>query len=111
MDRYQRHGDRRAAHRYYLGGAVTRWVAWLLALGAGAVFGARLPAALRLEFVVPLYLVGEVVRRLADRATRLAALSAAVAAVVTISAPLHLNVVLGIVAGLVAGAAVAARSG
>jgi len=111
MDRYQRHGDRHDAHRYYLGGAITLWVAWLLALGAGAVFGARLPTALRLEFVIPLYLVGEVVRRLDDRATRRAALTAAAVAVVASSAPLHLGVVLGIVTGLIAGATVRERNG
>jgi predicted branched-subunit amino acid permease len=100
IDRYQRPGDRSNAHRYYLGGAITLWVAWLLAIGAGATLGTQLPAALHLEFVIPLYLVGEIVPKLADRATRRAALTAAVVAVVAISAPMHLGVVLAIVAGL-----------
>lgn len=100
IDRYQRPGDRSDAHMYYLGGAITLWVGWLLAIGAGATLGAQLPAALHLEFVIPLYLVGEIVPKLGDRATRRAALTAAVVAVVAISAPMHLGVVLAIVAGL-----------
>jgi predicted branched-subunit amino acid permease len=109
IDRYQRPGDSTDAHRYYLGGAITLWIAWLLAIGAGATLGAQLPAALHLEFVIPLYLVGEIVPKLRDRATRRAALTAAVVAVVAISAPLHLGVVLAIVAGL--GAALTVTEG
>ena len=107
MDRYQRSGDRHDAHTYYLGGAITLWVGWLLAIGAGATLGTQLPAALHLEFVIPLYLVGEIVPKLVDRATRRAALTAAVVAVVAISAPMHLGFVLAIVAGL--GAAMTVR--
>jgi len=109
IDRYQRPGDSTDAHRYYLGGAITLWIAWLLAIGAGATLGAQLPAALHLEFVIPLYLVGEIVPKLADRATRRAALTAAAVAVVAISAPLHLGVVFAIVAGL--GAALTVTEG
>src|SRR5918994_1374359 len=36
IDRYQRPGDRDDAHTYYLGGAITLWVTWLLALRAAA---------------------------------------------------------------------------
>jgi predicted branched-subunit amino acid permease len=109
IDRYQRPGDGTDAHRYYLGGAITLWIAWLLAIGAGATLGAQLPAALHLEFVIPLYLVGEIVPKLGDRATRRAALTAAAVAVVAISAPLHIGVVLAIVAGL--GAALTVTEG
>ena len=107
IDRYQRPGNRAGAHRYYLGGAITLWLTWLLAIGVGATLGTQLPAALHLEFVIPLYLVGELVPKLADRATRRAILTAAVVAVVAISAPLHLGVVLAIAAGL--GAALTVR--
>jgi predicted branched-subunit amino acid permease len=107
IDRYQRPGDRGDAHRFYLGGAITLWVTWLLAIGAGATLGAQLPAALHLELVIPLYLVGEIVPKLADRAARRAILTAVVVAVVAFSAPMHLGVVLAIVAGL--GAALTVR--
>jgi predicted branched-subunit amino acid permease len=109
INRYQRPGDRSNAHRYYLGGAIMLWLTWLLAIGAGATLGTQLPAALHLEFVIPLYLVGEIVPKLADRATRRAALTAAVVAVIAISAPMHLGVVLAIATGL--GAALTVKEG
>ncbi|WP_277208168.1 AzlC family ABC transporter permease [Isoptericola croceus] len=102
-DRYERGGDRAGGHVHYLGGAVVLWVAWLLAITAGATFGAQLPAALHLEFLIPLYLIGEVGRRLSDVATRRAALTSAVVAVLAFAVPLHLGVLLAIVAGLAAG--------
>jgi predicted branched-subunit amino acid permease len=109
IDRYQRPGDRTGAHRFYFGSAITLWVTWLLAIGAGTTLGTQLPPAFHLEFVIPLYLVGEIVPKLTDRATRRAALTAAVVAVVAISAPMHLGVVLAIVAGL--GAALTVKKG
>lgn len=102
-DRYRRGGDRIGGHAHYLGGAVVLWVSWLLAIGLGATLGAQLPEALRLEFIIPLYLIGEVGRRLSDTATRRAALTAAAVAVAAFATPLHLGVLLAIVAGLATG--------
>ncbi|HEX6196099.1 MAG TPA: AzlC family ABC transporter permease [Gemmatimonadaceae bacterium] len=102
MDGYQRYADRDAGHRHYLGGAVVLWAVWLTAIGAGVTLGAQLPPALRLELIIPLYLAGEVVHKLGDRATRRAAVTATVIAVAAFAAPLHLGVLLAIIAGLVA---------
>lgn len=102
-DRYQRGGDLAGGHVHYMGGAVVLWVAWLLAIGAGATLGAQLPPALHLEFVIPLYLIGEISRRLSDSAARWAALTAAAVAVLAFAMPFHLGVLLAIVAGLAAG--------
>jgi predicted branched-subunit amino acid permease len=102
MDRYERRGDRNAGHLHYLGGAAVLWVVWLVAIGVGATLGAQLPSVLRLELVIPLYLVGEVVGKLGDRATRGAVVTAAVVAVAAFAAPMHLGVLLAIVAGLAA---------
>jgi predicted branched-subunit amino acid permease len=103
IDRYSRPGDQRRAHSYYLGGALILWVGWLAAIIIGAVAGAELPAQLHLEFVIPLYLVGEIVPRLGSPATRRAVGAAAVVAVAALAAPLHLGVAIAIVVGLAAG--------
>jgi predicted branched-subunit amino acid permease len=95
--------DRRLAHMHYVGAALTLWVAWLLAITAGATAGAALPSGLRLEMVIPLFLTGEVVFRLRDRATACAAAVAAVAAIVTVSLPMHAGLVVAIVVGLTVG--------
>ena len=103
MDRYEQPGDRAAAHRHYLGGALALWVMWLVAIAVGATVGAQLPAGLHLEFVAPLFLLGEVTVRLTTPAMRRAAVTGAAVAVVAYSAPLHLGPVVAVVAGLTAG--------
>jgi predicted branched-subunit amino acid permease len=102
MDGYQRYDQRDLGHRYYMGGAAVLWLAWLVAIGVGVTLGTQLPSALRLELIIPLYMVGEVVGRLGDRATRRSAVTAAVVAVIALAAPLHLGILLAILTGLVA---------
>jgi predicted branched-subunit amino acid permease len=103
VDRYERPGDRAAAHAHYLGGALALWVTWLLTIALGASVGAQLPAGLHLEFVIPLFLVGEVAARLTSPEMRRAGLTAAAVAVVGHAAPLNLGVVAAIGAGMAAG--------
>jgi predicted branched-subunit amino acid permease len=100
---YERTTDRRRAHLQYVGAAALLWTAWLAAMAIGATIGGRLPAALHLELVIPLFLAGEVAARLTTRAARHAAVVAAVAAVLTMAAPLRLGPMLAICAGIVAG--------
>lgn len=103
VDGYRHATDRGRGHLHYFGGAALLWVVWLAAIGIGATAGARLPATLRLDFVIPLFLAGEVAARLDDRATRWAVAVAVVVAVGAVSAPLHAGVMLAIAAGVAAG--------
>jgi predicted branched-subunit amino acid permease len=102
LDGYQRLGRGRG-HAHYLGGAVVLWVSWLTAITVGAVVGAGWPAWLHLEFVIPLYLVGQAISKLANPAQRRAILAAATVALLALSAPLQLGIALAITAGLAAG--------
>jgi predicted branched-subunit amino acid permease len=103
LDGYERLTDRGRAHAHYLGGAVLLWVSWLAAIGVGATVGVGLPAWLHLEFVIPLFLVGEAARKLANPTVRRAIFAAATVALLTLSAPLHLGTALAIAAGITAG--------
>jgi predicted branched-subunit amino acid permease len=103
VDRYQRSGDRAGAHTYYLGGAVALWVTWLAAITVGATVGARLPAGLHLEFMIPLFLVGEVVVRLSTPAMWRTALAAVAVALVGYSAPFQLGLMGAVLAGIAVG--------
>jgi predicted branched-subunit amino acid permease len=100
LNGYQRHSDPAAGHRHYFGGAVLLWVAWLAAIGTGVTLGAQLPAGLRLEMIVPLYLLGEAVHKIGDAASRAAVVTAAAVAAAALAVPLHLGVLLAIVSGL-----------
>jgi hypothetical protein len=72
-----------------------------IAVGAGA--GAGLPAGLRLEFVIPLFLVGEVVPRLSTRQARMAVGAALVASLLATPAPFQLGTLLAVLAGTTVG--------
>ena len=102
LDGYRRLSPRRA-HAHYLGGAVLLWVSWLAAIGVGATVGAGWPAWLHLEFVMPLYLVGQTVPKLAQPAQRRAIVAAAATALLALSAPLQLGTALAIAVGVAAG--------
>lgn len=95
--------ERRRGHAHYLGGAVLLWVVWLAALGVGVTAGARVPPALHLELLAPLYLIGEIVPRLREVAARGAVLTSAALAVACLALPLHLGIVVAIVGGLAVG--------
>lgn len=100
VDGYERSGDRSGAHAHYLGGAVALWVTWLTTIAVGATLGAQLPAALHLEFVIPLFLVGEVVTRLDTPAMWRTSIAAVAVAAAGYSAPLHLGSVAAIVVAI-----------
>jgi predicted branched-subunit amino acid permease len=78
-------------------------VCWLAAIGVGATVGAGLPAWLHLEFVMPLYLVGALVPKLAHPAQRRAIFAAATVALLALSAPPQLGIALAIAVGVTAG--------
>jgi predicted branched-subunit amino acid permease len=103
VDAYERAASSHHGHLRYLGGAATLWVAWIGAISAGAFLGRGLPAGLGLAWVIPLYLVAQLVPRLSNRATVVAVTAAAAAAVVGHWAPLHLGPMVAIVAGIAAG--------
>jgi predicted branched-subunit amino acid permease len=109
MQGYGERADPRRGHAHYLGGAAVLWVGWLVAIAAGATVGAQLPAWLHLEFLIPLYLIGQIVSNLREpRALRTVG-AAGVVTVLSLAAPLHLGTAIGIVAGVLAGSQRRAR--
>jgi predicted branched-subunit amino acid permease len=107
VDGYQRHHDIRRGHRFYLGGAGFLWIVWLAAVGLGATAGVALPAALHLEFVIPLFLAGEVAARLNGRPERYAVAAAVLVGVLALPIPFQLAPLLAMGAGIAAGLRVA----
>ncbi|HEX6419298.1 MAG TPA: AzlC family ABC transporter permease [Acidimicrobiales bacterium] len=107
LDRYARPGRRAGAHAHYLGAAALLWLVWISATALGALVGPRLPAGLHAEFVIPLFLAGEVARRASTRAAATGSAAAAVVAVGGLLVPLRLGLLVSIVAGLAVALAVA----
>jgi predicted branched-subunit amino acid permease len=96
---YERSNDPAYGDAHYVGAAATLAIAWLASIALGATFGAALPRGLRLELVIPLYLVGQLVRRTSDATAKHAATVAVVLALIGAAAPLHLGTLIAITGG------------
>jgi len=88
---------------YFLGAGGVVWLAWQLAVAAGIVIGAGVPASWRLEFAAPLAFVAMSVPLLRDRATIGAALTAGVTVIASAALPLKLSVAAAALTGITAG--------
>ena len=105
-ERYRQGGDPAAAHAHYLGAALALAATWLTASAVGILAAGRIPAGLALEFVIPLFLAGEIARKPGTAASRRAWVAAAVVAVVAADVPGHLGLLTAIAAGTAAALAV-----
>lgn len=108
--RFTEHPEMRGKLWYFLGVALPVWLAWQLAVLAGAVLGAGLPAAWQLEFAAPLAFIAMSVPLLRDRGMVAAALAAGVAVVLGHGLPLRLGLLLAALAGIAAGLALERRT-
>ncbi|HEX9183827.1 MAG TPA: AzlC family ABC transporter permease [Burkholderiales bacterium] len=101
--RYTDHPDDAHKLEFYIGVSLTVWLVWQLAVLAGALAGAGLPASWRLEFAAPLAFIAISVPLLRDRAMVLAALAAGATVVLAHGLPLRLGLALAAVAGIATG--------
>lgn len=88
---------------YYLGAAIPLWVTFQAALLAGIVFGGGVPDRWQLGFVVPLAFIALLMRMVADRPTKGAALVAGALAVSGSGLPLNIGIVVAAVGGTAGG--------
>jgi 4-azaleucine resistance transporter AzlC len=105
LTEYREH-DPDASRRlwYYLGAAVTLWIAWQVSTIVGVLLGARVPAGLSLEFAIPLTFLALLVPNVDDAYSALAALVGGVGAVAGAALPYD----VGLVAAALAGVSIAA---
>lgn len=87
---------------FYLGTALPLWATFQVALVAGVWFGALVPAAWQLRFVVPLAFIALLMRFVARRPAKVAAVVAGTLAVVGAGFPLGAGLVVAAVGGTVA---------
>jgi predicted branched-subunit amino acid permease len=99
LEGYERSDDSAYGNSYYTGAASMLAIAWLSAIALGATFGSALPRGLRLELVIPLYLVGQLVLRAGDATTKHAVTVAIGLALIGATAPLHLGTLIAITGG------------
>jgi predicted branched-subunit amino acid permease len=104
--RYSEPGDRRHRHWHFLGSSAMLWVTWQLAVIAGVIAGAGVPADWSLDFVVVLTFVALLVPVIRTRADIAAALVAAVVALAASGLPYRLSLIVGSIAGIAVGMAI-----
>jgi predicted branched-subunit amino acid permease len=101
--RYAERPDAPGGRDFFLGAALVIWLGWQLAVAAGILIGAGVPASWRLEFAAPLTFLAMTVPLLRDRAMVAAALIAGITVVATHALPLKLSIPLAALAGIGAG--------
>ena len=99
VDGYERSADRAEGHLRYLGAASLLWFVWIAAITVGATAGRALPSGLHLEFVIPLFLLGEAAQRLRGPAVRRGVGVAVAVALVSVVVPFQLGVLVAIACG------------
>jgi predicted branched-subunit amino acid permease len=92
-----------APREFFLGAGVTVWAAWQVAVGAGILIGAGVPASWRLEFAAPLAFIAMSIPMLRDRAMVAAAIVAGLTVVAAHALPLKLSIAAAALAGIAAG--------
>jgi len=107
---YQRDGDNRNKHWFFLGSGLTLWTTWQLSTAAGIFLGATVPASWSLDFTLALIFIALVVPALKDRASLGAALTAGVAAVLLFNLPLKTGLLIASLIGIVVGLVLEGRS-
>lgn len=89
-----------AEHRaYYLGGAMTLWVGWLVACGAGLALGDRITDVVPADLVSEVMLVALVAPALRVREQRSGVVVAGIAAVVLLTLPLGVGSLVAATSG------------
>jgi predicted branched-subunit amino acid permease len=110
LARFADHPDDPGKFEYFLGAGLLVWVAWQLAVLAGILIGAGVPAAWRLEFAAPLVFIALTIPFLRDRATIAAGIAAGATVVLLRDLPLKLNLVTAAAVGIAVGLAVEKRT-
>ena len=92
-----------APREFFLGAGLVIWAGWQLAVGAGILIGAGVPASWRLEFAAPLAFIAMSIPMLRDRAMVAAAIVAGLTVVAAHALPLKLSIAAAALAGIAAG--------
>lgn len=91
---------------FYLGTALTLWVAWVSSTAAGATLGAGIPPNWGIDFAIPLVFLALLAPSIDGRASLLAAAIGGLGATVGAGIPFNLGLMIAALTGVVAGVAI-----
>ncbi len=98
-----RSAEKPAPREFFLGAGVVVWAAWQIAVAAGILIGAGVPASWRLEFAAPLAFIAMSIPMLRDRAMVAAAIVAGLTVIAANALPFKLSIAAAALAGITAG--------
>jgi len=100
---YERPGDYRNRHWFFLGAGVTLWLFWQASTVLGIFLGTVIPTSWSLDFTLALIFIVIVVPLIRDRAALAAALVSGVVAILAYPLPYKLGLVFAAICGITAG--------
>ena len=101
--RYEVDSDPVTVKWFYVGAAVTLWIAWQIATIVGLVLGAQVPPEWSLDYAIALVFLGLLVPAVNSRPAAVAALVGGVTAVLAMNLPNGIGIIVASIAGVVAG--------
>jgi 4-azaleucine resistance transporter AzlC len=106
---YERPGDNRFRHWFFLGAGLTLWTFWQASTALGIFLGTVIPTSWSLDFTLALIFIAIVVPLIRDRAALAAAVVAGVVAVLAYPLPYRLGLVIAALGGILTGLLVESR--
>ena len=100
---YQKTGNDRQQHLYFLGAGLAPWTTWQLSTAAGIFLGGHVPASWSLDFTSTLTFIALVVPALKDRISTTTAVASALVALLVIALPLKLGIAVAALVGIAVG--------
>ncbi len=106
---YNRDGDSRNRHWYFLGAGLTLWSSWQVSTAIGVFVGAQIPSGWPLDFVLPLTFIALVVPALKDRAGVAAAVVAGLVGLLAMNFPYRMGLLAAALIGILTGLVIEGR--
>lgn len=101
--RYEPDSDAVTVKWFYLGTAVTLWIAWQIATVVGLLVGAQVPPEWSLDFAIALVFLGLLAPAVSTRPALLAAIVGGAVAILTLDLPNGTGIIIATVLGVLAG--------
>lgn len=101
--RYEPDSDPTTIKWFYLGAAVTLWIAWQIATVVGIVVGAQVPPEWSLDFAIALVFLGLLAPAVSSRPALVAAVVGGVVAILSLDLPNGTGIIVASFAGVAAG--------
>lgn len=101
--RYEPDSDATTVKYFYLGAAVTLWIAWQMATIAGITLGAQVPPEWSLDFTIALVFLGLLAPAVSTRPGLVAAIVGGTVAVLSLDLPNGTGIIVAALAGVAAG--------